>query len=107
VDAQSRVDRGIQLFGGHGILLDPHAVLVGRTVLDATDAGAAEADGPAVAPVIAASTLVDAWRTAEVTDPDHHGVLNEAGLPEVLHQARHATVNFAVGRGNGVGDVAV
>src|SRR5262249_15396892 len=107
VDAERGVDRREQLLRRHGIIRDPHAVRVGLAVGDAADAGTAEDDRPADAPVIAARTLVDTRRAAEVAGPNHHGVLEETGLAEVLHQAGEATIDFAVGWGNSVGDVAV
>src|SRR5208282_1732255 len=108
-DAQGRVHRGVQLIDADRVLLDRHAVLVGLAVGDAAlEAGTTHDHRPAVAPVVATCTLVDARRTAEVTHPHHQRVLPQTALVQVLDQGREGRVEHA-GRiaTDAVGDVAV
>ena len=60
--------------------------------LAALDGAAADHDGPAARPVIAAGVLVDARRAAEFTHPHDDGVLPQATIDQVLDQSTHGIV---------------
>src|SRR5262249_42966503 len=109
VDAQALVHRGEQVADAGRVFLDVGAVLRGRAVdLPALDGAATDHHRPAAGPVVAAGVLIDARRAAKLAHPQHHRVLPQAALVQLLDQRTHALVQTrAVAVANGREDVAV
>src|SRR5581483_6382638 len=85
VDAQGAVDGREDVTDLDRVVLDRHAVLVGRAVgLAALDGTAADHDRPAAGPVVTAGVLVDARRAGELAHPHQHRVLPAAAVHQTL-----------------------
>src|SRR5262249_47432263 len=109
VDAEALVDGGEQVADADGVLGHVGAVLAGGPVGDAAlDGPAAQHDRPAATPVVAAAVLIDAGSPAELTHPQHDGVLPHTAVHQLLDQRAHALVQArAVAGAEGVEDVGV
>src|SRR5579871_2434024 len=76
IDAEALVERGEKIAHGRRPVRNVGAVLAGRANhLAAFDPAAADNDGPAAGPMVAAGILIDARRPAEFAQPYEHGIL--------------------------------
>jgi hypothetical protein len=93
IDAEGFVDGGEQIAHAGGAARDLSAVGIGRADDAASgDAAAADGEGPAVGPMVAAAIVIDEGGAAEFAHGEDDGGIVEAAVFEVVEERRQGAV---------------